>query len=250
MLEVSENSSPQLQYTDSIISEGGTANGNVDRDVTSTTPNKTKFQPSNTNFTLLYEKRCDAIILADCKTQEAIACYCLFGKALIQRRNEIASEKQVDPESNTVGRILNKEVKAQLPADTSDSLLRKRIEKAKKLYKLFDAIDNVSFDYSIDVSLPLAELRDDEKNSILTHVTQLCELSSRKTVNEDNNISEKTESLLEEEVGEPDDSLDSNSESSDDDGFCGFSDDDDEGYYYDLSTGETYRKSDRSICAY
>ncbi|CAG8752566.1 9013_t:CDS:2, partial [Acaulospora morrowiae] len=32
-----------------------------------------------------------------------------------------ASEKQVD--SNTVGRILNKEVKSQLPTDTSDSLL-------------------------------------------------------------------------------------------------------------------------------
>ncbi|CAG8729538.1 43_t:CDS:1, partial [Ambispora leptoticha] len=178
-----------------------------ERDVTSTTPNKPKFQPSNTNFTLLYEKLCDAIILADCKTQEAIACYCLFGKALIQRRNEIASEKQVDPESNTVSRILNKEVKLQLPADTSDSLLRNRIEKAKKLYKLFDAIgmdkiyrihsfsadsiskltkkeiqyiiDNVSFDYSIGVSLSPAELRDDEKNSVLTRITQLCEPSSR-----------------------------------------------------------------------
>ncbi|CAG8690647.1 13956_t:CDS:2, partial [Acaulospora morrowiae] len=111
---------------------------------------------------------------------------------------------------------------------------------------------NVSFDYSIDVSLPLAELRDDEKSS----VTQLCEPGSRndqqnscekenknsetsassiplsntsdsedminednkslpvkevsistgtiskdkqETVNDDNNISEKAESLLEEE---------------------------------------------------
>ncbi|CAG8832085.1 15731_t:CDS:2, partial [Racocetra persica] len=161
MLEVSENSSPQLQYTDSIISEGGTANGNVDRDVT-----------SNTNFTLLYEKLCDAIILADRKIQESIVCYCLFGKALIQRRNEIASEKQVDPESNIVRRILNKEVKAQLPANTSDSLLRKRIEKAKKLYKLFDAIDNISFNYNIQI-----ELHSDEKNP--EHMTQLCEPSSR-----------------------------------------------------------------------
>ncbi|CAG8489980.1 4566_t:CDS:2, partial [Scutellospora calospora] len=100
MLEVSENSSLQLQYTDSNISEEGIANSNVDRDVTSTTLNETEFQPSNTNFTLLYEKLCDAIILADRKIQESIICYCLFGKALIQRRNEIASEKQVDPESN------------------------------------------------------------------------------------------------------------------------------------------------------
>ncbi|CAG8565532.1 2926_t:CDS:2, partial [Dentiscutata heterogama] len=48
MLGVSENSSPQ-QYTDSIISKVSTANGNV-------TPNETKFQLSNANFTLLYEK--------------------------------------------------------------------------------------------------------------------------------------------------------------------------------------------------
>ncbi|CAG8706505.1 8961_t:CDS:2, partial [Acaulospora morrowiae] len=159
MSEISENSS-------------SINNDNIGRDVTTTTQDEAS---SNTNFTLLYEKLCDAIILADRKTQEAIACYCLFGKALSRRRNEIASERQVDPESNTVGRILNEEVKAQLPADTSDSLLRKRIEKAKKLYKLFDSIYNVSFDYSIDVNLPLAELRDDEKSSILTHVTQLCE---------------------------------------------------------------------------
>ncbi|GET57639.1 hypothetical protein GLOIN_2v1778864 [Rhizophagus irregularis DAOM 181602=DAOM 197198] len=32
------------------------------------------------------------------------------------------------------------EVRAQLPADTSDALLWKRIEQAKKLWKLFDAI--------------------------------------------------------------------------------------------------------------
>ncbi|CAG8648093.1 10796_t:CDS:1, partial [Paraglomus occultum] len=35
-----------------------------------------------------------------------------------------------------------------------------------------------------------------------------------------------------------------------DESFCGFSDDDDEGYYYDLNTGETYTKSNRSIYAY
>ncbi|CAG8477189.1 4144_t:CDS:1, partial [Dentiscutata heterogama] len=133
MLEVSKNSSSQLQYTNSIISKVSTAYGNV-------TLNETKFQPSNANFTLLYKKLCDAIILADHKTQEAIMCYCLFGKALIQRRNEIVLEKHVDPESNIVSRILNKEIKTQLPTDISDSLLCKRIKKAKKLYKLFDAI--------------------------------------------------------------------------------------------------------------
>ncbi|PKK58610.1 hypothetical protein RhiirC2_763314 [Rhizophagus irregularis] len=152
-------------------------------------------------FSLLYEKLCDAVILADRATQEAIFCYCQFGKALIQRRGEIASEKQVNPESNTVSRILNIEVKAQLPAGTSDALLRKRIEQAKKLYTLFNAIgmdkinrihsfsadsiskmmyediqyiiDNIPFDYSIHMETQLCEpsSQSDKKNSDLSHIT-------------------------------------------------------------------------------
>ncbi|CAG8599448.1 5236_t:CDS:2, partial [Ambispora gerdemannii] len=105
-------------------------------------------------------KLCNAIILADNKTQEAIFCYCNFGKALIQRCNEIASEKQVNPESNT------------------------RIKKAKKLYKLFNAIDmdkiyrihsfsadnNVPFDYNIEIEstskskIPEPSSGSDQKN--------------------------------------------------------------------------------------
>ncbi|CAI2187992.1 14414_t:CDS:2, partial [Funneliformis geosporum] len=124
-------------------------------------------------FSLLYEKLCDAVILADRATQEAIFCYCQFGKAFIQRRGEIASEKQVDPESNTVSRILNIEVKTQLPAGTSDALLRKRIEQAKKLYTLFNAIDNIPFDYSIHMETQLCEpnSQSDKKNSDLSHIT-------------------------------------------------------------------------------
>ncbi|CAG8530251.1 7709_t:CDS:1 [Cetraspora pellucida] len=173
------------------MSEVSVSNGNTDSDILPTTLNKTEesktqcfaSQSSNTNFMFLYEKLCDAIILANCKTQEVILCYCNFGEAIIQRRNEIASEKQVDPESNTVSRILNKEVRAQLPANISDALLWKRIEKAKKLYKLFSAIgkdkihrihsfsadsiskmtnkeiqyiiDNVPFDYSIKIESTL-----------------------------------------------------------------------------------------------
>ncbi|PKC56628.1 hypothetical protein RhiirA1_500347 [Rhizophagus irregularis] len=154
-------------------------------------------------FSLLYEKLCDAVILADRAVQEAIIRYCQFGKALIQRQSEIASEKQVDPESNAVSRILNEEVRAQLPADTSDALLWKRIKQAKKLWKLFDAIDmdkiyqihsfsvssiskityeviqyiidNMPVDYSIKIeSFTCAQLKDtllsDEKNSELSHL--------------------------------------------------------------------------------
>ncbi|CAI2186011.1 5452_t:CDS:2, partial [Funneliformis geosporum] len=100
-------------------------------------------------FSLLYEKLCDAVILADRATQEAIFCYCQFGKAFIQRRGEIASEKQVDPESNTVSRILNIEVKTQLPAD------------------------NIPFDYSIHMETQLCEpnSQSDKKNSDLSHIT-------------------------------------------------------------------------------
>ncbi|GES82758.1 hypothetical protein GLOIN_2v1582864 [Rhizophagus clarus] len=124
-------------------------------------------------FSLLYEKLCDAVTLADHVTQEAIFCYYQFGKAFIQRRDEIASEKQVDPEFNTVSRILNIEVKAQLPAGTSDTLLQKRIEQVKKLYTLFNAIDNIPFDYSIHMETQLCEpsSQSDKKNSDLSHIT-------------------------------------------------------------------------------
>ncbi|CAG8701977.1 2077_t:CDS:1, partial [Ambispora leptoticha] len=120
MVEVSKNSSSSIN------------NSNADSNMIPTTLNETEesktrcfalSQPSNTSFTFLYEKLCNAIILADCKIQEAIFCYCNFGKALIQRRSELASEKQVDPKSNAVSRILNKEVRAQLPANISIALL-------------------------------------------------------------------------------------------------------------------------------
>ncbi|CAG8443359.1 11450_t:CDS:2 [Ambispora leptoticha] len=68
MAEVSKNSSSSI------------SNSNADSDVIPTTLNETESQPSNTSFTFLYEKLCNAIILADRKTQEAIFCYCNFGK--------------------------------------------------------------------------------------------------------------------------------------------------------------------------
>ncbi|CAG8729821.1 6315_t:CDS:2, partial [Funneliformis mosseae] len=155
-----------------------------------------------TTFSLLYKKLLDAEDFADRAVQEAIICYCQFGKALIQRRSEIASEKQVDLKSNAVSRILNMEVRAQLPVDTSDALLWKRIEQAKKLWKLFDVIgmdkiyrihsfsvssiskmtyediqyiiDNMPVDYSIKIELstcaqPKDTLLSDKKNSELSH---------------------------------------------------------------------------------
>ncbi|KAF0429713.1 crinkler family protein [Gigaspora margarita] len=88
MAEVSKN--PSLSIS----------NSNADNDVISTTLNETESQLNNNSFIFLYKKL-----------------------SLIQRRNKLASEKEVDPESNAVSRILNKEVHAQLPANISDALL-------------------------------------------------------------------------------------------------------------------------------
>ncbi|PKC17763.1 hypothetical protein RhiirA5_405448 [Rhizophagus irregularis] len=98
----------------------------------------------SSSFARLYEKLRNAEDFADRAVQEAIICYCQFGKALIQRR------------------------------DTSDALLWKRIEQAKKLWKLFDAIDNMPVDYSIkiessDCAWPKDGLLSDEKKSELSH---------------------------------------------------------------------------------
>ncbi|CAG8820932.1 16768_t:CDS:1, partial [Racocetra persica] len=90
------------------------SNGNTDSDILSTILNKTEesktqcfaSQSSNINFMFLDEKLCNAIILANRKTQETIMCYHLFGETL-----------------NIVSRILNKKVRAQLPVDISDALL-------------------------------------------------------------------------------------------------------------------------------
>ncbi|GBC09985.1 hypothetical protein RclHR1_09250010 [Rhizophagus clarus] len=128
-------------------------------------------------FSLLYEKLSDAVTLADYVTQEAIFCYCQFGKVLIQRRDEITSEKQVDSESNIVSRILNIEVKAQLPAGMdkinqihfffADSISKMMYEDIRYI------IDNIPFDYSIHMKTQLCEpsSQSDKKNSDLSHIT-------------------------------------------------------------------------------
>ncbi|CAG8732176.1 15080_t:CDS:2, partial [Cetraspora pellucida] len=116
--DISQSSKNKVQKFIAEVSKNSSSSiSNVDNDVIPTTLNETESQPSNNSFTFLYKKL-----------------------SLIQRRNELASEKQIDLESNAVSRILNKEVYAQFPANISDTLLWKRIEKAKKLYKLFSTI--------------------------------------------------------------------------------------------------------------
>ncbi|CAG8630769.1 19863_t:CDS:2, partial [Racocetra persica] len=261
MAEVSKNSSSSIS--------------NADNDVIPTTLNKTESQPSNNSFTFLYEKLCNAIILADRKIQEAILCYCNFGKALIQRRNELASEKQVDPESNAVSRILNKEVRMdkiyQIHSFSTDSISKMTNKDIQYI------IDNIPFDYSIKIEPALKsefsepssgsdqqisckkENKDSEfsETKVTTTITSSILLSH--TFNSGDKLSNDRDSDSSEvkiQVSVPDDEdsnydyddedfSDDNNEDDDKDdrSFCGFSDDD-EGYYYDLNTGETYTKSE------
>ncbi|GBC51556.2 hypothetical protein GLOIN_2v1769868 [Rhizophagus irregularis DAOM 181602=DAOM 197198] len=99
-------------------------------------------------FSLLYEKLCNAVILAD-------------------------RVKKLSFVTVNLGKLLSIEVKAQLLAGTSDALLWKRIEQTKKLYTLFNAIDNIPFDYSIHMELQLCKLssQSNKKNSDLLHIT-------------------------------------------------------------------------------
>ncbi|CAG8782993.1 25068_t:CDS:2, partial [Gigaspora rosea] len=107
-------------------------------------------------------------------------------------------------------------------------------------------------------------LPETEVNTITTPSILLTHTSTHSVTasgNSEDMVSENDESLLETKISVHDDSLDSNSEPSDSDNenFSDnedeysfnkniiFSDDEDEGYYYELSTGKTYRKSDRSI---
>ncbi|CAG8614453.1 2087_t:CDS:1, partial [Paraglomus occultum] len=112
-----------------------------------------------------------------------------------------------------------------------------------------------------EVSIPTEA---DKETSPDTCIPTIPSVSMSHISNSEGKISEDNKSLSKEEVNEPDDDKDfhkgeeeynfgrvfsdNNNEDdknfSDDVSFYGFSDDDDEGYYYDLNTGETYKKSE------
>ncbi|CAG8603290.1 4144_t:CDS:2 [Ambispora gerdemannii] len=139
---------------------------------------------------------------------------------------------------------------------------------------IIDSEEEVSDDQTNASEVVSAEVNISTAPIPLTHISNSSNDSSEfGPVNSKYEVSEKKESLPEEEVSIPDNSLDFNLDSSDVDNvdnenfsdnerkdrynFSGvFSDDDDEGYYYDLNTGETCTKSEsrrldrRSICAY
>ncbi|CAG8832526.1 39787_t:CDS:2, partial [Gigaspora margarita] len=69
-------------------SSSSISNSNANNDMISTNLNETESQPNNNSFTFLYEK--------------------------------LSSEKEVDSESNTVSRILNKEIEPTLKSEFSE----------------------------------------------------------------------------------------------------------------------------------
>ncbi|CAG8636625.1 6477_t:CDS:2, partial [Acaulospora morrowiae] len=178
--EVSNNSSSSI------------SNSNAGSHVIPTTLNETEesktrcftsSQPSNTSFTFLYEKLCNAIFLADRKTQEAIFCYCNFGKAFVQRRNELVSEKQINLESNAISRILNKEIeeskircftsptlKSEFPEPSSGSNRQLSCEKENK----DSEFSETEVSTTVTLSIPLSHSSNSE-DQIIEEVKSLPE---------------------------------------------------------------------------
>ncbi|CAG8622197.1 1180_t:CDS:2, partial [Diversispora eburnea] len=115
-----------------------------------------------------------------------------------------------------------------------------------------DDQDNSSDDLpETEVSIPIDQDESKTRSSTFSELSEA--LVNTSTGTEVSEVSDtkanvnKPHSLI---TALSDDEPENFSDDNDDRSFCGFFDDDDRGYYYDLNTGETYTKSNRSICAY
>ena len=72
----------------------------------------------------------------DTTNREVISRYFAFGKALKERRKELKKTHN----SSASNALLNLELRTQIPNKITKEALRKKTEKARKLYKLFDAV--------------------------------------------------------------------------------------------------------------
>ncbi|CAG8673060.1 7016_t:CDS:1, partial [Acaulospora morrowiae] len=71
-----------------------------------------------------------------CKQEnQTISCYYKFGKALKDRLDEFIEKKHVNARET-----LSKEVCGNFPPGTSPNLVKKKMEKARKIYDLFSVI--------------------------------------------------------------------------------------------------------------
>ncbi|CAG8856818.1 42793_t:CDS:1, partial [Gigaspora margarita] len=101
--------------------------------------------------------------------REVITSYYIFGKAL---KDKYDYYKKNNPK-HTAQALVNKEVKSQLSNFVSDDLLRKKKERAQKIYKLFTEIgvDKIQHVKSITAS-SILKLSQDEIDAILVHFSQ------------------------------------------------------------------------------
>ncbi|CAG8678059.1 3305_t:CDS:2 [Gigaspora margarita] len=101
--------------------------------------------------------------------REVITSYYLFGKALEDKYDHY---KKNNPK-RTAQALVNKEIKSQLPNSVSDDLLRKKKERAHKIYELFTEIgvDKIQRIKSITAS-SISKLSQDEIEAILVHFSQ------------------------------------------------------------------------------
>ncbi|CAJ0885388.1 13920_t:CDS:2 [Entrophospora sp. SA101] len=104
---------------------------------TSEVINNAREDTSNTsNFLYLYSRIDQAESKNETTNQDVIRCYYCFGKALEDRFEHY---KKTNPK-RTAQALVNEEVRKQLPHTLSDALLRKKKERAQKIYDLFNGI--------------------------------------------------------------------------------------------------------------
>jgi hypothetical protein len=99
------------------------------------TTSETETHNSLSNLTKLYN---DIVNNEKRANQEIIKCYFAFGKEL---ENMFANYKKKHREREAQKR-LNEEVLKQLPSNLSKNAVEKRIERARKIYYLFNNIED------------------------------------------------------------------------------------------------------------
>ncbi|CAG8843056.1 14436_t:CDS:1, partial [Gigaspora margarita] len=122
------------------------------------------------NFVDLYNNITHAETQNEIINQEVITTYYLFNKALEEKYDYYI--KKNNPK-RTAQALVNKEVRSQLPNSVSDDLLRKKKERAQKIYELFTEIgvDKIQRVKSI-TALSISKLSQDEIDAILIHFSQ------------------------------------------------------------------------------
>ena len=105
-------------------------------DVSGTSEVINNARKDTSNFLYLYNRIDQAESKNETTNQDVIRCYYCFGKALEDRFEHY---KKTNPK-RTAQALVNEEVRKQLPHTLSDALLRKKKERAQKIYDLFNGI--------------------------------------------------------------------------------------------------------------